>query len=238
MKLVKMTTGLLLAVMSFSGVRAQTTDEIVNKYVDALGGKDKLQQIKTVYMENTTQVMGNEGPSTSNLIVGVGYKMVSEINGQSVVIAVTDKGGWQINPYAGASTPTALPDDVMKQSKGRLDAFGPLYNYAAKGNKVELQGKEGGSFKLKVTGADSVETTVFIDTATYYMTKLVSTAQMMGQTMEVATTFSNFKKTDLGVVFPYTIEISYGGQFSITTNVNKLELNKKIDPTIFDMPKS
>ncbi len=70
------------------------------------------------------------------------------------------------------------------------------------------------------------------------MTKLVSTAQMMGQTMEVSTTFSNFKKTDFGVVFPYTIEISYGGQFSITTNVNKLELNKKIDPTIFDMPKS
>ena len=149
MKLVKMTTGLLLAVMSFSGVRAQTADEIVNKYVDALGGKEKLQQIKTVYMENTTQVMGNEGPSTSNLIVGVGYKMVSEINGQSVVIAITDKGGWQINPYAGASTPTALPDDVMKQSKGRLDAFGPLYNYAAKGNKVELQGKEGEFFQIK-----------------------------------------------------------------------------------------
>ncbi len=70
MKLVKMATGLLLAVVSFSGVRAQTADEIVNKYVDAIGGKEKLQQVKTVYMENTTQVMGNEGPSTSNLIVG------------------------------------------------------------------------------------------------------------------------------------------------------------------------
>ena len=238
MKLYKMGITLILAASSFSAIRAQTADEIVNKYVDALGGKEKLQQIKTVYMENTTQVMGNEGPSTSNLVVGVGYKMVSEINGQSIVMAITGKGGWQVNPYAGASTPTALPDDLLKQSKGRLDAFGPLYNYTAKGNKVELLGKEGNAYKLKVTSADSIETTIFIDTSTYYITKLNSTAQMMGQTMEVITSFSNFKKTDLGVVFPYTIEISYGGQFNITTTVNKLELNKKIDPAIFDMPKS
>jgi hypothetical protein len=126
----------------------------------------------------------------------------------------------------------------MKQSKGRLDAFGSLYNYAAKGNKVELQGKEGNAFKLKVTNADSVESTIFIDTASYHMTKVNSSAQMMGQTMEVTTTFSNFKKGDLDIVFPYSIEISYGGQFTVTTTVNKIELNKTIDPSIFVMPKS
>lgn len=238
MKLLKISMSLLLAGISFSGIRAQTVDEIVNKHIDALGGKEKLQQVKTVYMENTSQVMGNEGPSTINLVNGVGFKMVNEINGQTIIIAITDKGGWQVNPYAGASTPTAMPDEMFKQSKGRLDAFGPLYNYAAKGNKIELQGKEGNAYKLKVTSPDSIEITIYIDTSTYYMTKVVSTAQMMGQTMEVSTNFSNFKKVDPGVVFPYSYEISYGGQFSITTTVNKIELNKKIDPTIFDMPKS
>ncbi len=119
-----------------------------------------------------------------------------------------------------------------------MDVTGPLYNYAAKGNKVELLGKEGNDYKLKVTTSDSTETTVYIDGTTYYMTKLVATASMMGQTMEVTSTFSNFKKGDLGLVFPYSVEISYGGQFNITTTVNKIEINKTIDPAIFEMPKS
>jgi len=236
--MVKIGLALLLAVISLNGIRAQTVDEIVNKYVDAIGGKDKLVQIKTIHMENTSQVMGNEGPSVIDIINGTGYKLVNETNGGTVIMVVTDKGGWQVNPFAGAATPTPLPDEAFKQMKGRLDVTGPLYNYAAKGNKVELQGKEGGAFKLKVTTADNVESTILIDTASYYMTKMSTTAQMMGQTMEVSSIFSNFKKGDLGLVFPYSYEISYGGQFNITTTVNKLELNKTIDPSIFAMPKS
>jgi outer membrane lipoprotein-sorting protein len=237
MKLVKTGLALLLAFAGFGSIRAQTSDEIISKYLDAIGGKDKLLQVKTLYMENTSQVMGNEGPSTVTIVNGVGYKIVSEINGQSFIQVFTDKGGWQVNPYAGAATPTALPEDLFKQGKSKLDYF-PLVNYAAKGNKVELLGKEGSAFKLKITGADSSETMVFIDTATYYMTKLTSTASMMGQTMEVTSNFSNFKKADLGIVFPFSSEISYGGQFNITVTVNKIELNKKIDPSVFDMPKS
>ena len=122
--------------------------------------------------------------------------------------------------------------------KSVLNITGPLYNYAAKGNKVELLGKDGNDYKLKVTTKDSVEFTVYVDGSTYYITKLTSTAQMMGQTMDVTTTFSNFKKDDQGLVFPYTLEISYGGQFNITITVNKHEINKTIDPAIFEMPKS
>jgi outer membrane lipoprotein-sorting protein len=233
---------LLLAATSFSVVRAQTAastaDEIINKHIEAIGGKDKLQQIKTLYMETTTQVMGSEGPSTVNVVSGVGYKIVSEVNGQTYIQVFTDKGGWQVNPYAGATTPTALPDDLYKQGKSRMDATGLLFNYAAKGNKVELLGKEGNDYKLKVTSKDSTETTIFIDGTTYYITKLLASASMMGQTMEVSSTFSNFKKGDLGLVYPYAIEISYGGQFNITTTVNKIEINKTIDPAIFEMPKS
>jgi outer membrane lipoprotein-sorting protein len=242
MKLVNMGMAFLLTVTMISVSRAQTTmpttDDIVNKYVDAVGGKDKLGQMKTKYMENTTQVMGNEGPNTVSVVDGVGYKNVSEVNGQSFIQVFTDKGGWQVNPYAGATTPTPLPDELYKQGKVYLDITFPLYNYSGKGYKVELLGKEGNDYKLKVTTKDSAEYTVFIDGTTYYMNKLLTTASMMGQTMEVTSTFSNFKKDDQGFVFPRTVEVSYGGQFNITITVNKIEVNKTIDPSIFAMPKS
>jgi hypothetical protein len=238
MKLINMGVALLLTVTTIGVSRAQTADDIVNKYVDAIGGKTKLSQIKTKSIESTTQVMGNEGPSSINIVDGVGYKVMSEINGQTFITCYTDKGGWQVNPYAGATTPTPLPDELYKQGRTVLDITGPLFNYAAKGNKVELLGKEGNDYKLKVTSKDSVEVTVYIDGTTYYMNKVVASASMMGQTMEVTTTLSNYKKGDMDLVFAYTVEISYGGQFNVATTVKKIELNKTIDPAIFVMPKS
>ena len=238
MKLVKMGVALLLAITSFSGIRAQTADEIVNKYVDAIGGKDKLDKIKTIYMENTVQVMGSEGPSTTSIVNGTGYRLESDVNGQKMIQVFTDKGGWQINPFMGATTPQPIPDEMYKQSKGQLYVTGPLYNYATKGNKIELMGKDGNAYKLKITNTDSLETIAYVDTATYYLTKITRSTNFMGQTMELSVTFSNFKKADMGIVFPYTTEISYGGQFSITNNVKSIELNKTIDPSIFVMPKS
>jgi hypothetical protein len=238
MKMVRMGLALLFAVTSFSAIRAQTVDEIIAKYVDALGGKDKLEQIKTVYISNTTQVMGNEGPSTTQIVNGKGYRLDSEVNGQKMTQVFTDKGGWQINPFMGATTAQPIPDDMWKQSKGQLYFTGPLYNYAAKGNKVELLGKEGNAYKLKITNTDSVETIAYVDATTYYLTKITRQTNFMGQSMELSLTFSNFKKADMGITIPYTTEINYGGQFTITNNVNKIELNKTIDPAIFEMPKS
>ncbi len=238
MKMVKTGLAFLIVMAGFSTARAQTADEIISKYVNAMGGKDKLDQLKSAYIVGTVQMMGNETPSTTSILNGKGYRLEYEAQGQKVIQVFTDKGGWQINPMMGSTTPQPLPEEMYKESRGQIFLTGPLYNYSAKGNKVEYQGKEGNLYKLKVTNVDSVETTVYIDATTYYMTKLTRSGQFMGQSMEVTISFSDFKKTDLGTVFPYSTEINIGGQFSITTIINKVELNKPIDPAIFEMPKS
>jgi hypothetical protein len=238
MKLVKTGIALLFALVCISGVHAQTVDEIVNKYVDAIGGKDKLDQVKTVYMENTAQAMGNEGPSITSLVVGKGFRVDTDMNGQKITQVLTDNGGWQVNPFMGAVAPQPMPDEAFKQSKGQLYFPGTLYNYAARGNKVELQGKDGNEYKLKITSADSIETIAYIDATTYYLTKLTRTIQFMGQPTDLTITYSDYKKTDMGITIAYTTEINYGGQFSVTNTVKKVEFNKTIDPSIFVMPKS
>jgi hypothetical protein len=230
---------LLIAVLvpAMLTLKAQTADEIITKHFDALGGKDKIAQIKSIYQESSVQVQGNEAPSTLSILNGKGYRLESDFNGQKIIQVFTDKSGWAINPMAGGTDPVVIPDEQYKPNKDQIYIGGPLLNYSSRGNKVELQGKEEGAFKIKETNRDNISTTFYIDPNTYYITKSISTGTMMGQQMEVIRTFSNYQKTDYGYVMPFTIDISYGGQFSITSNVKKVEINKDIDPKIFDMPK-
>ena len=59
-KLVTFFCSLLLMGIAIT-VQAQTVDDVINKYVEALGGKDKLNSLKTLYMEGVTVMQnGNE----------------------------------------------------------------------------------------------------------------------------------------------------------------------------------
>jgi hypothetical protein len=60
---------------------------------------------------------------------------------------------------------------------------------------------------------------------------------MQDQDVDITTKLSDYRKTELGYVIPYAIDLDFGGQFELTIAVRKVELNKTIDPTIFVMPK-
>jgi hypothetical protein len=235
---------LLLAtvvLLSSSFVYSQTADEIINKHIDAIGGKEKLSNLKTIYVESTLAVMGQEAPAVTSLINGKAYKNEIDFGGQKVIQVITDKDGWGVNPMMGAATPTAMTGDELKANQARLVVGGLLYDYAARGNTVELLGREDVSgtnaYKIKASTKDNVVITYYIDPATYYIIKETQTVTADGQPAETISTYSNYKKTDYGYVAPYTHELTLPQGITITINTNKIEVNKEIDPKIFEMPK-
>jgi len=241
MKILK-TLLLATTVLSAIAVKAQTANEIVDKYVAALGGKEKIAGIKTIYTESSVQIMGNEAPSTTTLVNGKGFKNEMDFNGSKIVQCYTKDGGWTINPFQGQTAAEPLPAEMVKRGKAQLDIGGPLFNYAAKGNKVELVGKEDvnnvkNAYKLKVTTADSLVMMMYIDPTTYYLIKNVSTISAQGQEIEIGSTFSDYKKTDYGYPVPYSTELALPQGMSLTIVTKKVEINKEIDPKIFEMPK-
>jgi hypothetical protein len=226
---------LLTAALGSFSVQAQTADEIVNKHVEAIGGKDKIKQVQSLYMEGTMQVMGNESPTKITLLAGKGYKTETDFNGQKMVQCVTDKGGWAINPMNGGSA-EAMPEEQYKAGIEQLDPGGALYDYAAKGSTVELVKKDNKEYILKLVTKDKVTSTYFVDAATFLLSKMVRKANVMGQEVEMTVQLSDYKKTDIGFLIPFAINTDLG-QFQLSTTITKAAVNQAVDPAIFTMPK-
>jgi hypothetical protein len=226
---------LLSGFLVSGGLWAQTADEVVSKYVDAIGGSKLVSGITSISLESNVSVMGSDVPSTTHILNGKGFKTELDFNGSKIVNCITDKGGWAINPMTGQSSATAMSADQANAAKGSFQVGGPLFDYAAKGYKVEMAGKDTGDYKLKVS-SNGVNITYYVNVHTYLIDKMVNAVNANGQDMEITTAFRDYKKTDIGLVMAYTQEIIYP-QRSVTISHTRVEFNKPIDPAIFDMPK-
>jgi hypothetical protein len=214
-----------------------TADEVVNKYLDAIGGKDAIGKVKTMSVEGTMQVMGSEAPTTTILVDGVGMKQESEFNGTKIISCYTDKGGWTVNPMAGVNDPTPMPDEQYNSGKAGIYVGGSLYNYAAKGSTIELASKDDKAYTINLTTKEKVKYTFVIDAKTNLVNTMISEGHMQGQPVTVTISYSDYRKTETGFMVPYGISLDLG-QFQLSIAVKKVELNKTIDPAIFVMPKA
>ncbi len=232
---------LFVSVLGLLNLKAQTVDEVINKWVSAMGGKEKLASIKTVYTENEITVMNNPASGKTYAVNGKGYKSVIDFGGQNVIDCYIVNGGWSLNPLAGQPTAVNMPAAQVKMGQNALDVQGPLFNYAAKGSKAELMGKEdlkgSTAYKIKLTNAAGTEVMFYLSDSSYYILKDVAKMNADGQDVEIITSFSDYRKTADGYVMPYASELEIPG-LSIAYANKKIEVNKDIDPAIFDMPKN
>ncbi|MEP6674256.1 MAG: hypothetical protein ABJA78_03850 [Ferruginibacter sp.] len=233
MKKLKYILPVLLALMSFQFIAAQTVDEIADKFVAAIGGKEKLMALNSIKMEGSMEVNGFEIGITVTVLNKKGARTDINVPGQETGYRiVTPTKGWNFLPFQGQTSFEEAPESQVKAGQNILDLESPFLNYKEKGYKLELLGKESinGSeaFKIKITNKAGAVSTVFIDSKTYYRVKSVSTANMNGKDMDIETTYSNFKKNADGYTFAYTQTNPQG-----SINYTSIELNKPVDESIF-----
>jgi hypothetical protein len=232
------------------GAFAQSADDVIAKYVTAMGGKDKLESIKSVYQEGVA-VMQNGTEIDSKLwkVNSKLYRNEISFGMGNVVIIATPQKGWSSNPRNGGAF-TAMTDEQLKAIQPQLDCAGPLVDYAAKGNKPELLGKDtvngNECYKIKLTLATGQYVTYSIDVKTYYILRETRKGGGMmggggggrrggaaGADAEFNIDYSDYQKTPDGYIFPYTI---IAGGFGAKTSVEKLEVNKPVDEATLNHP--
>ena len=92
-KLLSIFLAIVALFFAMINIQAQTLDEIIAKSTEALGGKDKIKSITSIYMENTMVAMDNESVSTTIIVNGKGAKTKSEFEQGLKTLSLELSGG-------------------------------------------------------------------------------------------------------------------------------------------------
>jgi hypothetical protein len=224
---------ILIASLCSIHIQAQTLDEIIDKNIAAMGGKEKLLALNSVSMEGTLSFNGQNIPVKIIQLNNKGQKITLSINGMVNYTIQTKDSGWNYFPIQGQTKPEVMSSAVIKEMSDGLDIQGSFINYEEKGHTVELIGKDNVDgaecFKIRMVTKSGLEETLFIDPLNYYVIKSVEKTKASGQEQEQTQTFRNFKKMDSGYVFPLSLTGFSPGELEIT----KIEVNIPIDESIF-----
>ena len=231
MKIVKLI--LFLFILSFAvKSKAQTADEIVDKHINAIGGKDAWKKVNALKQTGTINVQGNEVAVTMTVLNGKGLRQDISLMGMNGYTILTPTEGWNYMPFQGQQKPEAMTADDVKQSIDQLDTQGELLDYKTKGHSVEYLGKDDvdgtEAYKLKLISKSGTSKTVYIDPASYYIIRVVRTTKANGQEAQVTTNLSNYEKLPEGIVVPKKIQLSIG-----ELKITKVEVNPAVDDNVF-----
>jgi len=214
------------------GVTAQTADEIVDKNIAAMGGKEKLATLTSVRLTGSMSTQGMDIPLTITRAHQMGMRVEFEVMGTSNYQIANTKEGWTFMPIQGMTSPVQMEEEQYKSFAGQLDVQGIFYNYKEKGTTIEYIGTEkvdgAEAYNLKVTLKSGKVSNYYIDTKTNFLIKTSSKVNAGGEEVEVSNTYSNYKTNADGYMFPYS---SASMQGPIT--FDKIETNIKVDESLF-----
>ncbi|MDD5543232.1 MAG: outer membrane lipoprotein-sorting protein [Acidobacteriia bacterium] len=220
---------------------AQTVDEIVAKNIQARGGLDKLKKVNTIRVSGRMVVgPGIEAPMVIEQKRPNQMRLEFTIQGMTASQGFDGKSGWSIMPFGGVKDPQPMSEDDRKTIDEQADFDGPLVDYKAKGNKVELLGKEPlegtDTYKLQVTLKDGSVRTFYLDADSFLEIKQEGKRTIRGTVVEGESLLGDYKEVE-GLMMPFSIEAgTKGSPQRQKITIDKVEINPTLDDSRFKMP--
>ncbi len=237
------TVGLLLTLVTISplAVQAMDADELIAKSIEASGGLDKLQAVKSAKFTGKFLAQGMEFPFSMTQKRPGMMRIDADIMGSTMVQCFAGDKGWTINPMTGSTAAQPMSEMEEKSFRLQADMDGILVDHAKKGYTVEYIGEadvEGTpTYELKVDTNTGIVLNMFLDTEYFLNIKTSSKLTMDENEFETQTYMSDFQEVD-GLTLPFAIETRSGDAVMNQIMMETVEYNVEIDDSLFEMPEA
>jgi len=221
---------------------AQTSEYIIDKALAARGGLDKIRAVQAERVSGHISFGADaEGPFVVELKRPRKMHMEFTVQGGTMVRVYDGKSaGWTVNPFAGKNTPEPIPEEELKNISEESDFDGPLVDYKAKGNHIELVGKdkvEGKeTYRLKLTTKNGDVRFYLFDSETFLLLKWEGKRKIKDQQSPVESYFRDYHDVG-GLQFAFEIDSGASAEeINQKILIDKIELDPEISESRFIKP--
>jgi len=202
----------------------QSVDAIVSKAIAARGGMKRIKSLNSQRLSGRISLAGGTGAFIVEM-KRPGMARETVTIGDKSMIRITDGVlGWVVGSLRNLNEPQQLSPEELHNLNADLE--GPLVDYKAKGNRIELIGKEKigkrKAYKLVISMKNGDNRIDFIDAKSYLE------LEWKGLTFE--SYFRDYREVK-GLMYPF--EIDSGSQKIM---LDKVEVNPKLDDATFQKP--
>lgn len=227
--------------------QAQTAEEIVDTYLETIGGEDAWTAIKSIKMSGKANTQGMEIPMTMYSKAPGKQRVDINFQGQTLTqMAFDGETGWGVNFMTMEAEKWNQEQSTM--AKASMDFPDPFLNYAEKGYSISLEGEESvegtDCFKIKLTRKPVMVDGKEEENFSYHFFDKETFVPIMQQDFAKAgptkgmaqeTYFSDYQEAG-DVYFPYTMTTKINGQTAATISIEEIELNAEVEDKLFDYP--
>ncbi len=218
----------------------QNADEIIARYLKAVGGADRMQAVRS--LRRVGKYEGEGGFEATLVQENMRPGSVREeftLQGMTAINAWDGKAGWKIDPFQGKKDAESLSDEEMRSLLLDADFDEPLVNYREKGNSVQFAGTdqiEGTDvYRIKVTLKNGDSRTYYLDADSYVPIKIDDRETIRGSEQEFETTLGDYKEV-AGWFIPFALEVGRKGGPRGKITWQKIEPNVTLDDSRFHKP--
>lgn len=223
-----------------------TAAQIIARNVQARGGAKAWRAVRTLAMSGKLEAGSKQDPELPFVIkMKRDHKSRLEIRfqEQTAVQVYDGRQGWKVRPFLGRDEVEPFTPGEAKEAMDWQELDGPLIDYAKKGTRAALEGKDAvegrPAYRLKLTMKDGSQRRVWIDAQSFLELKMDGEPRVMdGKLRNVAIYYRDYRD-EHGLNVPHVFETAVeGGNKSHRMNVEQVAINQPMEDALFAKPQT
>lgn len=209
-----------------------TAAKVIDKYLEAIGGKEKLMAVKDLSMKMNTSVQGMSLETTMQQKAPNKFSMKVMMNGMAMQEQKYDGE----NGMAGQMGQTQKLEGEQLESMKRQATMFPELNYADTSYTLTLKGIENidgtDAYEVELETSNGEKSTEFYAVDSGLKIRTVQVVEGGGQTATIINDIGDYKEVE-GILFPHTLTVTGAAPIPLKNEVISIEVNKGIDDSVF-----
>jgi len=215
-----------------SSATNMTADMVIEKYLAALGGKDKLMQVKDLSITMDADMMGQV--FNMAIVQKAPHKVSTKMTAQGMTLMEQVFNGEKgIQGQMGQNAPMSEEDVQLAKKQAVLFPEAQLEKTGATLKFVGTENIDGkNAYVVEMSETDGKKSNLFFDAATFLKIKEVSSFEAEGKTVTMTNDYTDYKEVD-GILFPHTRTTSGAMPAPLKMTVTEIKVNSGVEDSFF-----